>query len=409
MVDGQHLKNLRRVAGTVYRCRLCGMCGNKHTRAVPYVCPVRENTAGFDHTCARGKVVLARGLLEGQIELSPALADVVFGCTLCGNCMTQCAAIDQETGGPLVDTAAIIQALRADLLREHPEWAPDGVRHMLIATRQYHNPWAQPRTVRQRWARGLGLADARAGTSEVLLFTGCTIASTPSLAGIARRGAAVLQRCGVTPAVLGRDEPCCGSVQQRVGDTDRAGEMRREGIELLNSVPCERIVTFCAGCTNALRNEWARADVPLRHQVQHFVEFLAEVIDIRSLSFRPLSAQTVVYHDPCHIGRHLGIFDAPRRILEALPGIRLVERSATRENTICCGAGGGMRLFEGGALAQRMAADVVASARAAGADALVTACPFCEMNISQASMASVSPLPVYDIVDLVAESLDVQV
>lgn len=408
-MDGNHLTNLRQVAGTVYRCRLCGMCGNKHVAAIPYVCPVRENTGGFDHTCARGKVVIARGLLEGQLELSRELAGVVFGCTLCGNCMTQCAAIDQETGGPLVDTGAIIQALRADLLREHPEWVPDGVRHMLSATHQYNNPWGQPRTVRQRWARGLGLADARAGASEVLLFTGCTIASTPSLAGTARRGAAVLQRCGVTPAVLGRDEPCCGSVQQRVGDAFRAEEMRREGIALLNSLGCKRIVTFCAGCTNALRNDWTRGDVPLRAPVQHFVEFLAEVIDASMPAFGPLPARTVVYHDPCHIGRHLGIFDAPRRILQALPGITLIERPATRENTICCGAGGGMRLFEGGQLAQRMAADVVASARAAGAGALVTACPFCEMNISQASAASDPPLPVYDIVDLVAESLDVQV
>ena len=83
---------------SIYSCRSCGMCGNKTSAKVPYVCPIRETTAGFDHFYARGKIAIARGLLEGELEMTPDLAEAAYGCTLCGNCMTQCGATDREHG-----------------------------------------------------------------------------------------------------------------------------------------------------------------------------------------------------------------------------------------------------------------------------------------------------------------------
>ena len=113
----------------------------------------------------------------------------------------------------------------------------------------------------------------------------------------------------------------------------------------------------------------------------------------------------VSYHDPCHLGRHMGIYDPPRAILNALPGVDLIERYATKENTICCGAGGGMRIFESGSLAGKIGQAAIQSAIEVGAEALVTACPFCEMNLEAAARNPNSHIPVYDIMDLVYEAL----
>lgn len=397
------LKNLRLQASSIYSCRSCGMCGNKMTAKVPYVCPLREATPGFDHFYARGKIVIARGLIEGSFEMTPDLAEAAYGCMLCGNCMTQCGATDRTTAEPLVDTVRVVEALRADLLSGHPEWVAEGYRALLSATRQYDNPWSVPRSAREKWCKGLGLPRARDGQSDVLLFVGCTIASTPGLHAQARKAVDILRAAGITPAVLGRDEPCCASVQRRIGAADMAEEMVRKNVELLNAAGCSEIVALCAGCANMLANDYRTAG--LKARVRHIVPCMADLIKQGSLVFPRRVARTVCYHDPCHLGRHMGIYDQPRDVLKALPGLALVERAATRQNTLCCGAGGGMRVFEDGARALDIARAGLLSAREAGAGALVTACPFCELNLGAAAQTMPEPMPVLDIIDVVHDAL----
>ena len=115
------MKELEKVRSYIYSCRTCGVCRYKMTGKVPYVCPVKKASPGFENFSSRGKIILAQALLEGQIEPTDGLARAAYSCTLCGNCMTQCGATDPDTGKPLVDNTAVVEALRADLLREHPE------------------------------------------------------------------------------------------------------------------------------------------------------------------------------------------------------------------------------------------------------------------------------------------------
>jgi len=393
------LRALRLLSRSIYSCRSCGMCGNKTSAKVPYVCPIRETTAGFDHFYARGKIAIARGLLEGELEMTPDLAEAAYACTLCGNCMTQCGAMNRETAEPLVDTLRIVEALREDLLRMHPEWVDAGYRSLLAATGQYQNPWAVPRSARDKWCKGLNLTSASHAQSEVLLFVGCTIASMPEMHGLARKAVSILQQAGVSVLILGRDEPCCGSVQRRIGATDMARDMQTHNIAQLNQTGCTDIVALCAGCTNMLAKDYRSAG--LQPRVSHIVPFIAGLLKQGRLEPRQVSEQTVCYHDPCHLGRHMGIYEEPRDVLRALPGLRLVERVATGPNTLCCGAGGGMRVFESGSRALEIARAALVSARDAGAEVLVTACPFCEINLSAASRIMYEAMPVYDIIDLV--------
>ena len=275
MID--QLKALRLLSRSIYSCRSCGMCGNKTSAKVPYVCPIRETTAGFDHFYARGKIAIARGLLEGELEMTPDLAEAAYACMLCGNCMTQCGATDRETAEPLVDTVGIVEALRADFLRMHPEWVADGYHALLAATRQYDNPWAAPRSAREKWCKGLELPRAPQEHADVLLFVGCTIASTPALHAQARKAVHVLRAAGINPAIMGRNEPCCGSVQRRIGALDTAAAMMRKNVDLLNESGCSEIVALCAGCANMLANDYRAAG--LKARVRHIVPYLAELLE----------------------------------------------------------------------------------------------------------------------------------
>jgi Fe-S oxidoreductase len=381
------------------------MCGNKVKSGVPYVCPVKESTPGFDHFYSRGKTVIAQGLLEGALEPSPELAEVLFSCTLCGNCMTQCGSVDQDTGEALVDTTKIVEAMRADFLENYPQWLNPAYQSILNSTRQYNNPWGLPRTAKEKWAKKMQLKDAQKDPAPVLLYTGCTMPSSQSLSSRARKAAEILSRAGVDFAILGKDEPCCGSVQKRIGDRELASEMMEDNIELFNSLDCEKIVALCAGCANMLKNDYGQAQTELKPKVLHIVEFLPKLITEGKLQCKNEHLLKVAYHDPCHLGRHMGVYNQPRTILNGLPGIELIERAATRENTICCGAGGGMRIFESGTIAEKIGQAAVESAIHAGAEALVTACPFCEMNLEAAARNQDTQIPVYDIVDLVYETL----
>jgi len=399
-------RELDRVRRFIYSCRTCGVCRYKITEKVPYVCPVKKASPGFENFSSRGKIMLAQALLEGALEPSAGLARAAYSCTLCGNCMTQCGATDQDTGKPLVDNTAVVEALRADLLRESPGLVDEAYHRVLANTRQYGNPWGMPRSARGKWAKGLKLKDAQKEHAEVLLFTGCTMALNPQLSQRARKAAAVLKQAGVDFAVLGNAEPCCGSVQKRTGAFELARDMMNSNIKQFNSLGCAVIVTLCAGCCNMLKTEYAKTDEKLAPKVYHLVEYLSRLVKDKKIAFTKEQHMTVAYHDPCHLGRHLGIFNPPRDILRALPGITLVERVATREHTICCGAGGGMRLFDGGALAVDMGREALQAARAAGAQAIVSACPFCETNLETAAQGFDAPFPVYDIIDLIYDAAE---
>ncbi len=398
-------KALKAVGRSVYSCRKCGQCGNKVTGMVPYICPVREASPGFDHFYSRGKIVIARGLLEGELEPSRELAEVIYSCTLCGNCMLKCGAVDRDTGGPLVDTVGIVEAMRSDFLEEHPEWVDDAYKAMLTATHQYDNPWGVPRSAKDKWIKKLSVPNALQTPSEVLLYAGCTTASNPALHTRAVKAAEILMKAQVDCAVLGKDEPCCGSVQRRIGAVAQADEMMNRNIRLFNKTGVKTIVTLCAGCANALKNDYGSGEEKLVANVLHIVEFLARLLKNGSLKPEKHLNRKVTYHDPCHLGRHMGVYDAPREVLNALPGVEVVERAATRENTICCGAGGGMRIFESGNFASKTGRAALESAAQTGAEALVSACPFCEMNLEAARTTTGSGPAVQDILDVVHETI----
>ncbi len=177
--------------------------------------------------------------------------------------------------------------------------------------------------------------------------------------------------------------------------------MRKKNIDLLNSLGVETIITACAGCHSTFKHSY---EGRLNAEVVHMTEYMARLVEEGRLPFKKEVNKTVTYHDPCHIGRYSRIFDAPRTVLQAIPGLKLREMERIRQWAFCCGAGGGAKSAYPD-YAQWVAEKRLEEAMDTGADTVVSACPFCENNLGDAAVAADYPLEVVDIMAIVGEAM----
>ncbi|MGW8321301.1 MAG: (Fe-S)-binding protein, partial [Thermodesulfobacteriota bacterium] len=214
----------------------------------------------------------------------------------------------------------------------------------------------------------------------------------------------VLERADVDFGILGKNEICCGSTVLRVGDDESFRKIRAKNLESLNRTSAKTIVTACAGCFSTLTHEYKE---DLKAEVKHIVEFVDDLIQEGKLTFTKSLDLEVTYHDPCHVGRYCGIYDAPRNILKALPGVTFTEMQRIREWSWCCGAGGGCRTAYPEEIAGFAAEARLEEAFETGARTLVTCCPFCEQNLGENAKRTFERfgIQVRDIMDLVYEAL----
>lgn len=316
----------------------------------------------------------AQGLLGGRGVCALAgvggLAEAVERglplCTTCRSCVERCP-LSMETPELLEEVRARATAAGELALEEHVP--------IVAGVRDYGNPWMQPRRGRGRWAEGLGLSDR----GETVFFAGCSLAYLSP--DVAKAAVKALRAAGIEPATLGAGEVCCGSPLARIGQRDAFLEAARRNVEALEAVGASRVVTACPGCLKALRG-YGELFEAFDLEVLHVSEVLARAVDEGRLALSLAEPVVATYHDPCHLGRGCGIFDEPRRVLGAIEGLTLVEMDRSRETAACCGAGGGVgTAFPG--LASEIARKRAQMARDAGAELIVTCCPWCEQNLSQ--------------------------
>ena len=318
----------------------------------------------------------AQGLLGGRgvcaLSASQGLERAVRSglelCTTCRACVERC---------PL-DIAA------PDLLEELRSRATglgllprEDHRAIVTSVKNYGNPWTQPRRRRGGWASELDLPEA--GETDTLFFAGCSLAYlSPSTA---RASVEALRLAGMNPSALGSAEECCGSPLARVGQKELYLELARANVEAFDAAGVSTIVAACPGCLKALRHYRELFD-DFEAEVLHVSEVLASGLRGGDLGLHAATAARVAYHDPCHLGRGCGIYDEPRAVLSAIEGLEVVEMERGRENSACCGAGGGVwTAFP--ELAREIAGKRARMAREAGAEAVVTSCPWCARNLSQ--------------------------
>jgi len=388
---------LLQVQKDAYRCGKCMLCKYIDHEEITdtefmAMCPSGLRFK-YEAYYASGRQEIARGLLEGTLEYNDSLRHVLFTCTECGGCQVICS--EQGNKNPLKTIVALRERAFRDELAPLPEHEA-----LIKSIENYDNPWQQPRARRDGWMKKMGLADARKEKVDVLYYVGCTMAYDPKLQDIARTTAEILGKAGVSFGVLGKDELCCGSTLLRMGDYDAYEKRARKNVDALNSLGVDKIVTSCSGCNSVLREEYEDFG-GLDADVMHSLELVDELIQSGDIELKKPVKKKVTYHDPCHLGRYTGVYDAPRRILEAIPGVELVEMPRNKANAFCCGAGAGVRTAYPD-FAAWVAGERVREAESTGASAIVTACPFCEQNLGEATGPGMEML---DILELVRESM----
>ncbi|MEM2133903.1 MAG: heterodisulfide reductase-related iron-sulfur binding cluster [Candidatus Jordarchaeaceae archaeon] len=393
------LRHLKKLGDILYGCIACGDCRTavRYTVGRYKVCPVLEHTPGFEPFFARGKMQIVRGLIEGRLKLSQELANVIYQCTTCGDCHATChQSMDPNINlsiGKYLDHTKIYEALRADLVdagygpmtrhREILEWC-----------KKEHNPYMELHQNRIAWMpEGVDLPSR----GELVFFMGCT--EPYRQPEIIRKTLKLLLFAGVRPALIHPEEYCCGSVALRTGMRDLAEELALHNIRALQDAGAKEVVVHCAGCYRTLKKDYP--DIygkELPFKVVHVTEILNRLLEEGKLSFRDdFKNGRLTYHDPCHLGRHCDFYEPPREIVKKLPSVEFVEMKRNRTAAWCCGAGGGVKsAFPN--LAEKIARVRVEDAKEAGANYIVTVCPFCENNLR--SVAEKEGIPVLDIVEL---------
>ncbi len=362
----------------IMRCMRCGFCRP--------LCP----TWGFsewDTGSPRGRMMLVRGMLQGDLEPSEYIADRLYLCTTCGYCEWRCPA-----GTKTVD---IIEAARADLAdlglgRKSHHYIEERIR-------EENNPLGEAKEERTSWA-----SKELPQKGDLMYFVGCMASYREQ--GTAKATLNLIET--VNPeggySVIG-DELCCGSVLLRTGHREVAKALAEKNAELIKKSGAKIITTSCAGCYRTIRKDYELLGIDLNGvEILHFPELLNRWIDEGKLKPKNGEKIVVTYHDPCHLGRHMKVYDEPREVLKKL-GVEVREIPLrNRETSACCGAGGGVRAeYKDSAL--EAATERLKQAEETGAKILVTPCPFCTFNLREAAAKNNIDMKVYDLVELVAK------
>ncbi len=356
---------LEKVRNAVNCCTMCGFCKS--------VCPSFKSI-GWDSALSRGRIVLSYGLLIGDLQPDESLVRNMYTCTTCADCVRRCPS--------KVDIVDIIEDCRADLVKagcilpKHKAMCEN-----ILAD---GNPFAEKSSRRD----ALGRVPHKA---KVGYYAGCT--ATFRSKATAKATLSILDKLGEDYTTV--DETCCGSVMQRVGwPQEDVTELMKRNVEAIKSLGVETLVLSCAGCYRMFKIEYPKyVDVPF--EVLHITEYLAK----KDLKLKPMSG-VATYHDPCHLGRHCGVYDAPREVIAKIPGLEFREMEYSGKTSHCCGGGGGVRS------AYPEASMDIASTRldeASFADMIITTCPFCVNNLDAAK--GDRKIVVRDLVEIVDELL----
>jgi len=269
---------------------------------------------------------------------------------------------------------------------------------------EFLNPYERDNKLKSKWLEKLDfkVKDANKEQAEILFFVGCTAALTPDIESVAVNTAKILNKLNIDFSVFGEHEVCCGSVGMRTGDLKAFNSVATKNYEMFKKSGIKTIVTSCAGCYRTLKKDYADYMEDLGITVYHTIEFLNKHINENNVQLKNLGLNTT-YHDPCHTGRHMGLYEEPRNILKKIAN--LTEMKTIKQAAKCCGAGGGLKKGFSD-LALEIAKSRILEADDTGAEYLVSICPFCYRNLADAIEASGSKIKMVDLTDLINQALD---
>jgi len=410
---------------TMKSCNSCGQCrfilGPK-MKGWEYaeLCPIHLRYQ-FDAYSGQGLINIAQELLAGELDYTDDLVRHIYTCTTCGACDINCKSVrDME----VLDT---ILALRTQCVADSQGPMPVH-REYAECVETHHNIYGRPHGQRFNW---LSRDTAPSGKATVAYFVGCTTAYL--CPDIARAAVKILEAGGMNFTVMSAGEYCCGAPLWRTGQWEAARRLAEHNLEMFRKQGIKTVITGCAECYGTFRGFYPRIS-ELDFEVLHISEVIHRLLRDDKLKLHDTVRMKVTYHDPCLLGRlselyvpwngeikpfgyheppkqwrrgTSGVYDAPREVLRSIPGIELVEMTRNEENAFCCGGGGGVpAAFPDFAL--WTATERLMEVESTGAEAVVSACPFCATNFRNAIEAAQSAIRYHDLTELVARALSME-
>jgi Fe-S oxidoreductase len=343
---------------------------------------------------------------EGTTEL-PMLnlisEEAVWACTSCGACVDICP-VGNEPMRDILDIRRNLSMMESAF--------PKQLENAFKGMERNMNPWNVSRADRMKWAEGLNVPNIEQNANpEILWWVGCAAATDARAQKTAQAFAKILNAAGVNFSVLGKNEACNGDSARRAGREDIFFGLASQNVGILNEVNPGRIVTTCPHCLHTIKNEYPAFGG--NYTVIHHTQLINELVGAGRISMKlDGDNMKVTLHDPCYLGRHNGVFDAPREDLRSA-GIEVVEMPRNSAKSFCCGAGGAQMWKEEEAGSARVNATRFAEAKStlknaepsAGADTLAVGCPFCMAMLTDASRADGGTIQVKDVAEIVAERM----
>lgn len=336
-----------------------------------------------------------RMIHQAQLGLSEFEAEEMWQCVTCGACVERC-----PRGVEIID---IMRALRRSIVSLGVAEVPEALRMTIKNISGTVNPLGEAAEKRPQWASEFDIKTYTEGT-EVLYFSCCVPAYDAKIQRAARATAAILKKAGVDFGILDGSENCCGESVRKTGDENLFQRLAQNNISVFNGSKAAKIVVTSPHCYHSFKNEYPELDG--RFEVVHFSQYLAELLKEGRLKLSKEINKKVTYHDPCYLGRHNEIYDAPREVLKSIPGLELVEMAYCRENSLCCGGGGG-RIWMETKKGERFSDLRIEQALEVGAEVLAVACPYCMSNFDDSVLTTgqEESIKISDIAELVAEAI----
>jgi len=390
-----------------YTCTECGRCR--------VVCPTALTGKPLDPKVFIGDVRDA--VYEGTPEILAAVSgredgapaprkeliggwiseETIWACTSCGWCTTACPVF-------IIPAVDKIIEMRRYLVLDRAEF-PKEIQTAFRGMETNGNPWGMAAASRADWAKGLPvatMAEAAGQAVEVLFWVGCAGSYEDRAKRVSRALVELLDAAGVSFAILGTEETCTGDSARRLGNEYLFQTLAQQNVGTLNGYGVRKIVTNCPHCLNCLKNEYG--DFGGKYEVVHGSQLVADLIAAGRVKLTTSIPETITFHDPCYLGRYNGVYDAPRRIMDSIPGLRRIELSRSREKGLCCGAGGG-RMWMEEKLGSRINQARMKEIAEAGTGAVGVSCPFCMVMIGNAKEElGVSTVP-FDVLELARRAM----